>query len=484
MNMTKNKSYDLKIPLRPFQAEGVEKMVKWKSCINGDDMGLGKTVQSIASVLAEKSFPCLILCPATMKENWRREISKFTHLQGMVLTKDNLRTASLAYSAGIAHFFIVNFEMLKIFVESITLNKSGGWKRKDVVLKKEASFFKSIIIDEAHRLKDPAAIQTKLAGALCINIESRKLLTGTPVVNDIYDLLTLLTLIDQIDKLGGQKEFISEFVDNRSEMTDGVLRRFLAANCFFQRMKSDVATDLPDKTRQITRVKIDNYSEYSDAVQEFKSQFKKFTSRSEARKGMHILTLITRLRQISGFGKLKYSKDRILKCAKKQGGKLILFVMFKQNMTELMEFCTDQNIEFATIYGGMSSESRYLNVDNFQFKESCKVIICSLKAAGVGLNLTAGSEVVFNDLPWNWADAVQGEDRAFRIGQTNDVEIEYLEAISPTEGLLYDSKIFSKIYNKRQMAENITGNKDSYSEETITEETTNEFFDFLEKFEL
>lgn len=473
------------MPLREFQNEGVKKMVQWGSCINGDDMGLGKTVQAIASVLIEKTFPCLIVCPATMKENWRREIAKFTYLQGMVLTKDNLRTANLAYNAGIAHFFIINFEMLKIFVESINVNKkTGSWKRKDVVLKKEAKFFKSIIIDEAHRLKDPTAIQTKLAGALCLNINSRKLLTGTPVVNSIIDTMTLLAMIDQIDKLGGQKEFMSEFVDNRSEMTDGVLHRFLIANCFFQRMKSDVAKDLPDKTRQITRVKIENYFEYSQQIAEFKEQFKKFSNRTEARKAMHILTLITRLRQISGEGKLKWTKDRILKSASKDGGKLIVFVMFKQNMADLIEFCVARKIEYATIYGGMASEARYSNVDNFQLKTTCKVIICSLKAAGVGLNLTSGNEVIYNDLPWNWADAVQGEDRAFRIGQTNDVEIEYLEAVSPTGEPLYDSKIFNKIYEKRRMAETVTGNKDTYSEETVTDSTANSFFDFIEAFNL
>lgn len=157
-----DEDHGLKIQPYPYQLQGIARGLQLKRFINGDDMGLGKTLESIATINKADAFPCLVICPNTVKINWQREWHKFTDKKAMVLT-DSVRTSwPFFWQTGMNHVFIVNYESLrKYFVRRI--NKSEKWTLKDVEFHNTIKLFKSVIIDESHKVKSTATQQSKFA---------------------------------------------------------------------------------------------------------------------------------------------------------------------------------------------------------------------------------------------------------------------------------------------------------------------------------
>lgn len=456
----------LKRELFPFQRTGVQYILDQKRLIVGDQPGLGKTGQAIAAITAAGAFPCLIVCPSSLKENWRREVELWTHRKAMVLSDKVKKTWPLFWESKMVDFFIVNYESLKKYFVADILQplqpdgKKAPLRLNHIRFSKNINLFSSVVVDESHRVKDLKTQQTKFVKGICSGKEYIVLLTGTPVVNKPRDLVSQLGIIDRIGDLGGYKNFTRWFCedDNRWRELNVMLRR----TCFYRREKTDVLKDLPAKIRQAVLCDITTRREYNEALNDLADYLKRYKSATdeEIQRSMRgeIMVRIGILKNISARGKINDVADYVSDVVA-AGEKIILFTHLRDVQQQLKSRFPNS----VTIFGEDDMATRQRNVDAFQHNPSVKVIICSIKAAGVGLTLTASSRVAFVELPWHPADCEQCEDRAHRIGQTDSVQCTYFLG----EGTI-DQDIYKLIAEKRDMSNQITGARNDVEESVIS----------------
>lgn len=454
----------LKMKLFPYQAQGVAYGLQKKRLIIGDVPGLGKTAQAIAMVTGARAFPCLVIAPSTLKINWQREWTMWTSYKAMILTDSVKRNFNLYYSSGMAQVFIVNYESLKkYFVESIDLPKGQKLTLRHIRFKKQyIDMFRSVIIDESHRVKSSATQQSKFTKGICTDKEYILALTGTPVINKPKDLVSQLAIINQLQAFGGYQKFISRYCSGPNEASNlRELNYYLNEYCFYRRDKKDVLKDLPDKTRQIALCEISTRREYEDAERDlidYLIRYKEADDEKIARSMRgEIMVRIGILKNISARGKLadvfEYVDDLM-----ESGEKLVLFA----HLHEVIHAIKAHYPDCVSITGEDNQPSRQSAVDRFQNDESVKLIVCSIKAAGVGLTLTASSRVAFVELPWTAADCEQAEDRCHRIGQHDNVTCTYFLGQDTI-----DEKIYEIIRSKRDIAATITGSTEQVEENMI-----------------
>lgn len=447
--------HGLKIQPYPYQLEGIAQGLKLKRFLNGDDPGLGKSMQSIATVNLANAFPCLVICPSSLKINWEREWNKFTDKKAMVLTDSVKDTWPFFWQTGMNQVFIVNYESLKkYFVQKI--RTSNKLTLKDIEFRQTINLFKSVIIDESHRCKSTATQQSKFAKGISSGKEYIILLSGTPVINKPKDLVSQLGIMDQMGAIGGYKNFVARYCAGQKEASNlKELNYRLWQNCFFRREKSKVLTDLPDKVRQVLNVDITNRKEYIDAENDliqYLIRYKNATDEKlEAAMRGQVMVQISILRNISARGKIKevieFVKDFI-----ENEQKIILFVHLKEVAMALLQAFP----KAVTVTGSNTLQEKQASVDKFQNDPNTKIIICSIKAAGVGLTLTASSNVAFVEFPWTYADCVQCEDRAHRIGQKDSVTCYYFLGKDTI-----DERVYQIINEKKNIANAVTGSEDA-----------------------
>lgn len=423
----------LKLVPYPYQMDGIAYCLLKKRVIIGDEPGLGKTCQAIGAVTIANQFPCLVICPSSLKENWKREWHMWTNKKAIILNDSNKNTwhmfakgTSLFGTAegGMTQVFITNYESLKkYFVTNIEKPANGKLTLKQVRFSSYINLFKSVIIDESHRVKDIKTQQTKFTRGICIDKEYVFALTGTPVVNRPIDLVSQLGIIDQLPKFGGYKSFISNYCagDNKGYSNLKELNWMLNTHCFYRREKKDVLKDLPNKIRQVVLCDIINRKEYNDALADLEIYLKKYRQATDEQiarsmKG-EVMVRIGVLKNISARGKLNDVTEYISDIVE-SGEKIVVFVHLKEVAQHLKKMFPAA----VTITGDDSNVDRQKAVDSFQKDPETQVIICSIKAAGVGLTLTASSRVAFVELPWHPADMDQCEDRCHRIGQKDSVQ--------------------------------------------------------------
>lgn len=453
----------LKLKPYPYQLDGIAYCLTRKRAIIGDQPGLGKTAQAIAAVTIANQFPCLVICPSSLKENWRREFAMWTNKKAVILNDSNKNTWHMFAKGqslfgqgdeGMAQVFITNYESLKkFFVSQINKPEKGKLTLKHVRFSPYINIFKSVIIDESHRVKDASAQQTKFTKGICTNKEYVFALTGTPVVNKPVDLASQLSIIGQIDKFNGYQNYIKSYCggDEKGHSNLKELNWMLHTHCFFRREKKDVLKDLPDKVRQVVYCDIINQREYNDALADLENYLKKYRQADDAQiarsmKG-EVMVRIGILKNISARGKLndvvEYISDIV-----DAGEKIVVFIHLKEVAQHLKKMFPAA----VTITGDDNNVDRQKAVDSFQNDPDCQVIICSIKAAGVGLTLTASSRVAFVELPWHPADTEQCEDRCHRIGQKDSVQCTYFLGRSTI-----DEWIYQIINEKRGISDQITG---------------------------
>ena len=330
------------------------------------------------------------------------------------------------------HVAIVNYESLrKYFVWDIHGGRKS-FRLKDVVFCPHIQLFKSIIIDESHRVKDPSAQQTIFAKGLATGKQWRILLSGTPVVNRPEDLVSQLSIMGRLNEFGGKGAFLARYGEGHN--LDELSRR-LYASCMIRREKAKVLTQLPDKTRCDLYVDISNSDEYNLAqadLAEYLRQYKECTDWEIRRKmRMEALVRFMTLRSLSAKGKVKQAID-FVKVFLDSGKPMILFCSYHEIVDELCKAFP----RAVRVTGRDSMMAKQAAVDSFQSGNS-HLIICSIKAAGVGLTLTAASNVAFVEFPWTYADCCQCEDRAHRIGQRDNVTCYYLIGRGTIDHALY-----------------------------------------------
>ena len=413
--------YEHRPPLG-HQKEAIEKLLKNDKFILADDMGLGKTTSTIIAALESGSKRVLIICPASLKLNWEREIRNYTEKSVYICEGKKYEDAD---------FIITNYDILKNFHDT---------KEKDnsLILK---SNFDLVIIDEAHYVSNAQAQRTKLIMDLTKDIKRLWLLTGTPMTSRPMNYYNILKLIDSPVsqnwmayairycggyqfRVGNKKVWNVTGASNLEELRERTSRQIL------RRLKTDVL-DLPDKI--ITPVYLRLKSKfYEELMGEY---FDWYNNRTEESKPLSIqFTKLTKVRQVIAEEKIKTTIE-LAENIIEQGKKVIIFSNFTDPLKKIYE-----HFGKTAVYldGSTSKPARQDAVDKFQESDKIKVFCGNLKAAGVGLTLTQGEAVIMNDLSFVPAEHAQAEDRAYRYGQKNNVSIFYPLFENTIEGVIYD----------------------------------------------
>ena len=463
----------INIPLRrdlyPYQKQGVAYNIIHKRTIIGDEPGLGKTGQAIATTEAINAKCILVICPATLRENWKREYKIWTGKNAMLL-EDKIKDSWHKYNRDAnVKMFVCNYESLKkYFVEKINKVFDADGTEKPLSLahitfKDCIKMFDCIIVDESHRCKDNSTLQTKLVKGISTGKEYVFALTGTPIVNKPKDIIPQLSIINQLNAFGGYKKFTDRYCAGESGASNlKELNYFLHKHCFYRREKKMVLKDLPDKVREIVRVELDNMREYRQAQNDFESYLQaKGYSPETIDKSLRaeVLVRMMALKKIAAMGKIAAVIEHI-KDVVAAGEKIVVFAHHKEVIIRLK-----QVIHHAvTIVGDDSSTQRQAAMDAFQNDPKTQVILCNIQSGGVGITLTASSRVIFIELPWHAAHADQCEDRCHRIGQKDCVQASYFLGYETI-----DEYIYKIIERKRKVAGEVTGAKDTIETNIVDE---------------
>ena len=391
--------------LMPFQREGVRALLDNCQLLLADDMGLGKTLQAVAALRILRARrevqSCLVAAPAGLLDQWRREIEKWAPELSAIIIRGSTSDRSWQWAAK-RDVALVSYDTLR---SDFSGNAQSPVRRKtwDVV-----------VADEAQRIKNRNDTSDTLKG---LQRTRSWALTGTPIENHEEELASILEFVDHdVSKPTKRYRPGAELLQRHSELQ-------------LRRKKSDVLEDLPPK--QVTKVTIDlsprQRNSYHKAEQDGIVYLKSLGAEVGVR---HVLGLITRLKQICNAdpktgesSKLDDIKDRLEQLAD-QGHKALLFSQYVSD-TSGVAAAANYLRDFTplTITGGMPQQERTDVIERFKARDEHKVLILSLRAGGLGLNLQEASYVFHLDRWWNPAVERQAEDRSHRIGQTVKVNV-------------------------------------------------------------
>jgi SWI/SNF-related matrix-associated actin-dependent regulator 1 of chromatin subfamily A len=426
-----------KRPPLAHQKEAIQKLVENKKYILADDMGLGKTTSTIIAALESGAKKILIICPATLKINWKREIENYSDRTIYIAEGKHFSTEH--------DFVIINYDILKNFHDS---------KKKDdsQIL---ASNFDLVVIDEAHYIKNAQAQRTKLINDIVKKVDRLWLLTGTPMTSRPIDYYNLLSLVDSPVaknwmayvirycsgyqfKVGPRKVWNVMGSSNLEEL------RERTSNTITRRLKEDVL-DLPDKIITPVYLRLKS-KDYEELMGEYYNWYEKNPDESKSLTVQ--FTKLTKVRQVVANEKISQTIE-LAENILEQGKKVIIFCNFTDSLNQIVQHFGKSAVK---VDGSMTKQDRQFSVDQFQENEKIKVFVGNIKAAGVGLTLTAAEAVIMNDLSFLPSDHAQAEDRAYRFGQKNNVLVYYPIFENTIEGVIYDI-----LNNKKQVIATVMG---------------------------
>jgi SWI/SNF-related matrix-associated actin-dependent regulator 1 of chromatin subfamily A len=433
----------------PYQKAGIDFALNHNGTIIGDDMGLGKTIQGIGVVNADESIKrVLVICPASLKLNWRNEFRKWCSRRAdITVFPDEAPPIDDAADVGVV---IANYDQLK---------------------KLPVVPYDLVIVDEAHYVKNPKAQRTKYVHAICKRARRKILLSGTPIANRPIELWSLLQIVDpeRWDPPGFNKgrlvgagegagffRFAKRYCDakevwhGRTKHWDFTgasnlpeLQEKLRSTCMIRRLKSDVLKDLPPKRRRILTLStpVDEGEaatfaalglSYDDAIDTLSRDRVAFTELSKAR-------------HETAFAKIPAAIDYVNEVLE-TSDKVILFAHHQDVIDELEKGLFGHGV--VTITGATANEARQIHVERFQNDPGTRIILGSIGAMGVGHTLTASSHVIFAEQSWVPSEMTQAEDRAHRIGQRNSVLVDILVA----DGSV-DANMMQTVIAKQEVAD-------------------------------
>jgi SNF2 family DNA or RNA helicase len=484
--------------LRPYQERGLSWLAFMErfgfgACL-ADDMGLGKTVQLLALLVHEREeakraaagtgaepqrvAPTLLIVPMSVVGNWTKEVTRFSPSIQCLVHHGPLRRQGDAFLAAVSKSDLV-VTTYALANRDKDLLARVGWGR--------------VVLDEAQFVKNPAAKQSQAVRA--IEAPRRIALTGTPVENRLSELWSIMDFLNP-GYLGGAGQFRTRFAvpieryhdPARAGQLRGLVRPFI-----LRRVKTDptVVADLPEKleTKEFCHLTPEQAQLYETCV-------KRMLTDVEAAEGIHrrglVLAALIKLKQIcnhpaqalkdadptpaaavdptrSGKGiRLLEMLDEVLA----EGDRALVFTQFRQ-MGHLLESMLKRELgrDILFLHGGTPQGQRQKLIDDFQDpKGKAPVLVLSLKAGGVGLNLTAATHVFHFDRWWNPAVENQATDRAYRIGQTRTVQVHKFVVRGTLE-----ERIDEMIESKTELAENIIG----HGERWLTELDTTQLREIL-----
>lgn len=444
--------------MRPYQKDGFDFLCHLTQIrlggILADDMGLGKTLQTLAWLAwlrdrnTKQPKPSLVICPASVLHNWRREANRFTpHLKVLVLesgaARHNLRKQIPQHD-----IIVTNYALLRRDLEAL-----------------QKFAFRAVILDEAQFIKNPGAQVTQSVKQL--KSEHRLALTGTPLENRLLDLWSIVDFV-QPTYLGTQEHFLELYEPRAAEDAESaqrIARRRLSAKLrplLLRRLKRHVAKDLPDRIEQRRDCQLGDEQRklYLAELRRSREQVMQTVAEKGLNKSkMHVLAALTRLRQICCHPKLVGNDSlsgktetlfELLDALVSEGQKVLVFSQFVQMLHLLETECRARQFNTHILTG--QTKDRQNVVSAFQNDPNPAVFLLSLRAAGTGLNLTTASYVVLYDPWWNPAVEAQAIDRSHRIGQTQTVNAYRL--ISPGT---VEEKIWELQQSKAQTIADVLG---------------------------
>lgn len=478
----------LNAELRPYQKEGF----KWINEITdlgfggvlADDMGLGKTLQIIAFLLSQKKSKSIVVVPTSVIYNWMDEFEKLA---------PSIRVGLVHGSKSKRDKVLRDFKRgLGIKIEEENL-KEKSYEKYDVLLttygtlKNDEKAYENLsfdycIIDEAQNIKNPSAQATLSVK----NIKSRCniALTGTPIENNLMELWSIFDFV-MPGYLFTKERFRERFILDESNLSE---LKSLITPFILRRLKEDVLSELPEKLEKkyLVEMKGKQKQLYSFYVKAIKNQLNENkSSEKSGRDKINLFAYLTKLREIcldpslvvpdytGESSKLTVVKE-IVKDASESGKKILLFSQFTSVLQKIEEDFKKEDISYLYLDGGTSAKDRVERVKKFNEDSNIKVFLISLKAGGVGLNLTSASVVIHFDPWWNPAVEDQATDRAHRFGQENKVEVIKLVAKDTIE-----EKIVLMQEDKRELIQSLMDGKtmDGKGLKRLTEEEISKLFE-------
>ena len=417
---------DINIPslngtLMPYQKAGVAYAGSVGRCLIADQMGLGKTVEAIASLEYRDAFPAIIVCPASLKENWKREINKWLpHRTVNILSgKGNIANVDVN---------IVNYDIIGRFVEPIMHLKPMG-----------------LVLDESHYVKTSKTKRTEAVRDIAKKVPQSGtvlLLSGTPVTNRPEELVSQLEILGMLSRFGGKWAFLKRYTnayhngfgwDTKGASNLNELNMKLRQNCYIRRTKDEVLKELPAKTRNVVHVEPSGkgYAEYRKAEGDLLAFLAENGYRaSDTAEHLRRTTVLKRLAADAKMESVIEWIDSFLESCDRK------LVVFAHNVA-IVDYLAGKYGNLR-VSGQDSMEDRQHAVDSFQKDSKARVIVLNLQAGGVGLTLTAGSDVCFVQQGWTPGEHDQAEDRCHRIGQQNSVQAWYLIGVNTIDEDIYD----------------------------------------------
>ena len=443
--------YSHRPPLN-HQKIAIEKLAGSKRFILADDMGLGKTTSTIIAALETGSKKILIVCPASLKINWQREIENYSDRPVFICEGKKFSTEH--------DFVIINYDILKNFHDP---------KSKELTLLEQCNF-DLVILDEAHMISNAQAQRTKIINSFVKKINRVWLLTGTPMTSRPMNYYNLLSIIESPVaqnwmayairycqgyqfKAGNRKVWNVSGASNLEELRDRTSKQIL------RRLKEEVL-DLPDKIITPVYLRLQS-KEYENLMGEYYDWYDKNPDQSSS------LTVqfskLMKVRKVIANEKTRQTiefAENILE----QGKKVIIFTNFTDSLQTIYQHFGKQAVY---LDGSCSNSVRRQAVDQFQNEEKIKVFVGNLKAAGVGLTLTSAEVVIMNDLSFVPAEHAQAEDRAYRYGQKSNVLVYYPLYENTIEGAIYDILNTKKQIIRTVMGDQIPENVGDVAEEIL-----------------
>ena len=442
---------ELNATLRPYQKDGFLWMARLNSwgagALLADDMGLGKTIQTIAFLLLKKNEGAsLVVAPASVAPNWKTEMEKFAPILNVQILNFSANRQKTIQEAKAGDVIVTTYGILLSIQEYIT--------QKD---------WNVVCLDEAHIIKNRGAKTS--AAAMKIQAKNRVMLTGTPVQNHLGELWNLFQFVNP-GLLGGYEHFYQKFIvpiegeqdKEKQEQLERIVHPFM-----LRRTKQSVLKELPDKTEIYQTVEL-NKDELA-IYESIRVRAEQMLNENGADVDMHVLAEITRLRQAACSVQLiepKWTGEcskitslvELLQGVIEGGNRALVFSQFVGFLDIVRRELDRLEMKYFYIDGSVPLKQRTEMVDAFQKGEN-PLFLISLKAGGLGLNLTGANYVFHLDPWWNPAIEQQATDRAYRIGQNQAVTVYHLVSKNTIE-----EKIIRLHQTKRDLADNILANTD------------------------
>ena len=446
----------LRTRMFPFQIEGVKYgLSRGGRVLIGDQMGLGKTVQALALISCyREEWPCLILVPTSLRDAWHEALRRWLDVRPGLIA--SVGSGAEAHKINAATFAIVPYSLV---------GKMQG--------KLAARNFQVVVCDESHFIKDAKAQRTKAVVPLLKAARRAICLTGTPALSrpvELYSQVEALrpNVFTKFTEFAQRYCSGSRFGWQGCENPDE-LYAIISRLVMVRRLKRDVLTQLPPKRREQVYIALDKKTEAYREMKAVQEQLQRL--RDHAKDNGLLLGA-------GGDGKMNVEEKRLMNAyyvasAKAKttsvqdyletlldgsgaGDKFLFFAHHKELLDAASTVLRKRKTQFIRIDGATLTSERGGLVQQFQTVDAVKVAVLSIKAAGMGLTLTAASTVVFGELSWTPGDIVQAEDRAHRIGQASSVLVQFLHAKNSVDDVMWGS-VQNKLENLGQVLDGHVG---------------------------